>query len=983
MFYINNSINQTKLVVHKFLWLVLATVLLVFWSLSNIEVNAASNSELVDSEITFEWDNATVYFVLTDRFLDGDSSNNHAYGRELDQNGNPYPDYQNKVATYHGGDFQGLTDKVNEGYFTSLGVNAVWITQPFEQANGWIGGEGFRHYPFHGYYAQDYTEVDDNLGSEDDLKTFIDTAHEHGIRVVFDIVMNHPGYESMKDMNDHNFGELNAGWEDYYYNRSESEAHYDTYDNYLNTNSSDWQDWWGPDWVRKDGLLGYDQGGSDDKTLSLAGLPDFKTESTQHVEVPTFLQEKWGPEKTAEEKAELQAFFNRTGKQPTVRNHLIKWITDWVREYGIDGFRVDTAKHVQLEAWDELKVESNIALQEWKDNNPDKKLDDNDFWMTGEVWGHGVGKSEYFDNGFDSVINFDFQKSLQPNLSNLEAIYSDYANKINSDPDFNVLSYISSHDTTLFDRSNMINGGTGLLLAPGAVQIFYGDEVQRKWMDAPWDDMKSRSSMDWNNLNDQVLAHWQKIGQFRNNHLAIGAGQHKQIQSSPYAFSRTYNDDKVVVAVGANDSTTINVSSVFSDGTSVRDFYTGDTSTVSNGQVTFDADANGVILIEQAEPATPIPSVAASFTSAEFDAETMDVTLKVTNTTEGKYTIDGSDPKTNGISFENGDVVTIGNSLVVGESITIELFAENEYGTAADSYTFTKVKEKEGITVHFKQPVEWGTPQVYYYETEPAVDEPTWITSPSMESDGNSWHTYTIKDVNLARVIFKDDQGNQTPGQSEAGYLRNSEGWFMNGNWYDENPEPEDNEAPSVPTGLTNTAKTASSVSLSWNASTDNYEGPVEYEIYQDGDYIGVSSETNYKITGLAESTAYEFSLLAVDSSKNKSDKTESLLVTTSDEAQGNTATIYYKKGFSNPYIHYAVNSEWTDVPGIAMNDSTSYPGYATITIDLGDESTLTAVFNNGNGNWDNNNGQNYVFAAGESTFGNGTISEGEPQSND
>ncbi|MDQ0232256.1 carbohydrate binding domain-containing protein [Metabacillus malikii] len=957
-------------------------------NLADSTLITATSSELTETstDSTFTWDNATVYFVLTDRFLDGDSSNNHAYGRELDRNGNPYPNYKNKVASYHGGDLKGLTQKLNEGYFTSLGVNAIWITQPFEQINGWIGGEGFRHYPFHGYYAQDFTELDKSLGTKDDLQTFIDTAHEQGIRIVFDVVMNHAGYESMKDMQDHGFGQLNNGWENYYYSQNETEAHYDTYGNYINTNSHDrWQNWWGSDWIRKSGLPGYDACGNDDRTMCLAGLPDFKTESTKHVAVPQFLKNKWGAEKTQQEQAELQQFFNESGKSPTVRNHLIKWLTDWVRDYGVDGFRIDTAKHVEIDAWKELKIEANKALHEWKANNPDKKLDDENFWMTGEVWGHGVGKSEYFSNGFDSVINFDFQKQLQSNLSNLESLYSDYANKINSDPNFNVLSYLSSHDTTLYDRNNMINGGTGLLLAPGAVQIFYGDEVARAWMDAPWSDMRLRSSMDWNNVNQTVLAHWQKVGQFRNNHLSIGAGQHKQLQASPYAFSRTYNkdgvEDKVVVAVGANGKTTINVSSVFADGTLVRDFYTGETATVSGGSVTFTAHQNGVILIELAELEKPVASVSASPEGSNFRTETVDVTLKLANAEEGKYTLDGSDPKVNGITFVNGDVVTIGESLAIGESVTLKLFAENEHGTATKSYTYTKVDPNSGLTIHYKKPDGWNAPQIYYYNTSPAVEEPTWATAPAMESEGNGWYSYTIDGADSSRIIFKDSSGKQSPAQGEAGFLRSSEGWYMDGKWYDENPEKEDTEAPSIPTGLKVTATTDSTVSLAWNASTDNQSGVAHYEVLKGEEKIGTATSTNYQVNNLTANTSYEFAVVAVDKNGNKSKATESVQAKTKEKGVGNTATIYYKKGFATPNFHYAPNgADWTKAPGVGMEDSAQYPGYAKITIDLGAATSLQGVFNNGAGVWDNNGGKNYQFQAGVSTFANGKVTQGEPK---
>lgn len=88
-------------------------------------------------ERKFSWDNATVYFVLTDRFQNGDTSNDHSYGRGLDQNGNEQAGYDNNPGAFHGGDLKGLTQKLNEGYFTDLGVNAIWLTAPYEQIHGY------------------------------------------------------------------------------------------------------------------------------------------------------------------------------------------------------------------------------------------------------------------------------------------------------------------------------------------------------------------------------------------------------------------------------------------------------------------------------------------------------------------------------------------------------------------------------------------------------------------------------------------------------------------------------------------------------------------------------------------------------------------------------------------------------------------------------------------------------------------------------
>ncbi len=543
-----------------------------------VKVTVTTNSVV---STVFSWDNATVYFVITDRFYNGNTANDNSYGRQLDG--------QQEIGTFHGGDLAGLTVKLNEGYFTNLGINAIWITAPYEQIHGWVaGGSGdFKHYPYHGYYVLDYTKIDASMGTTNELKAFIDKAHSQGIRVIFDIVMNHTGYNTLWDMNAYNFGELYSGWES---------ATPQNYHSYINYSSPNWVNWWGPDWIRS-GMPGYTPGGGDDLTMCLSYLPDFKTESTTYVGLPTFFAQK----------TDTRAVYL---PNTTVRGYLITWLSEWVRVYGVDGFRCDTAKHVEQAAWAALKASCNNALATWKSANPSKKLDDLPFWMTGEVWGHGVDNDSYYDNGFDSLINFTFQGAIQNGISSysgIEGTYSYYASAINNDSTFNVLSYISSHDTSIFfngDVERQKKAGTLLLLCPGGVQVFYGDENCRAFGATGSDpNQGTRSQMQWPG-NTTVLAHWQKIGRFRNRHTAVGAGSHSQIASSPYTFSRIYDkngiSDKVVCVLGASGSTTVNVSTVFANGAVLRDYYSGTTATVSSGSVTF-TPVGDVLLIEQAQ----------------------------------------------------------------------------------------------------------------------------------------------------------------------------------------------------------------------------------------------------------------------------------------------------------------------------------------------------------------------------------------------
>ena len=563
-------------------------------------------SEAATVDQPFSWENATVYFVIIDRFQNGNPANDTSFGRKKVDTGG------SNIGTFHGGDVKGLTQKINDGYFTKLGVNALWVTAPYEQIHGWVSGGStgeFAHYAYHGYYPLDWTAMDPNVGTIEEFREFVDTAHAKGIRVVMDVVMNHTGYGTLKDMATYGFGGADAvkngnAWDPVQYGLTYSGMHgiidYDS--------KSAWENWWGK-WVRA-GLPGYTPApplADDEIKGQLAYLPDIRTDLKTSVGLPPILLNKWKKETTGFEKWNLPKVADlRKDQNIAPGDYLVKWIAAWVEEFGIDGIRADTAKHVEMWRWKQLADASDVALKRWRLNNPDKpgaKWTD-DFWMTAEVFGLGVGKNSYHTSGgFDSTINFKFQ-SEPSYMDQIDDTFRTYAQQINTDPTMNVLSYISSHDTQLFDRQNLYDGGTALLLAPGGVQIFYGDETGRPFGKTSTDkDQGTRSAMNWGKYDPSLLLHWQKIGSFRNKHIAIGAGTHKKIAAKPYTFSRTYDKnqmkDKVIVAIGATGLVTIKTTGIFADGVRVHDHYTKRTAVVSNGQVTMAAAKNGVMLLEE------------------------------------------------------------------------------------------------------------------------------------------------------------------------------------------------------------------------------------------------------------------------------------------------------------------------------------------------------------------------------------------------
>lgn len=138
----------------------------------------------------FDWDEAVIYFAVTDRFFDGDTSNNDAYGV------GDYDTSDKGGSSYHGGDFAGLTEKLD--YLKDLGVNTIWITPIVENitADQHDAKTDMDTYGYHGYWASDFTKLNKHLGTEEEFAALLDAAHSRGMKLMVDVVLNHAGYDT-------------------------------------------------------------------------------------------------------------------------------------------------------------------------------------------------------------------------------------------------------------------------------------------------------------------------------------------------------------------------------------------------------------------------------------------------------------------------------------------------------------------------------------------------------------------------------------------------------------------------------------------------------------------------------------------------------------------------------------------------------------------------------------------------------------------
>ncbi|WP_394750717.1 alpha-amylase family glycosyl hydrolase [Spongiimicrobium salis] len=756
-------------------------------------------------ELPFIWENATVYFVLTDRFENGDPSNDFSYGRQDD--GAP-------LRSYQGGDLQGLINKINEGYFDELGVNAIWITPPYENIHGSTDEGVGQNYAFHGYWAKDWTTIDLNLGTEQLFQTFVDTAHDHGIRVVMDVVLNHVGPDNPAD------------------------------------------EPWPNDWVRRDPTCNFQGPGGTIPCELVDNLPDIRTESNAPVSLPQWLLDKWSNEgRRAEEEAELNAFFNRTGYPRAPRFYIIKWLTDYVRKYGVDGFRIDTVKHVEESVWGELKTEGLLALQEWKSNNPTKKLDDRPFWMTGEVFNYfalsmqrtftGDGFNvDYFNNGYENLINFGFRFDAN---NGLESLFSSYNNLQQNQlgAGNSVMNFLANHDTQeVFDRNRIrtFEAGTKLLLSPATAQLYYGDETARTLTPGGGveGDATLRSFMNFGDLQDPnsvaslTLLHHQRIGKFRREHVAVGGGIHALVQNTPYAFKREYNknglNDKVLVYTG-NDgdfNTSLNLFNLWPDDTVLLDYFSGNTATVSNNTANFNTNFGLVLIGEPFQSVTPQPpnsyvinvkkpqdwnEINAYFFNKATNSTlggTTDFPGEVTSLLTGSniwytYTLTvpaGVDPNDVGIVFNNRNNGSQSVDLMrnregwfeftSGGALRNGFWSDNCPSECPDTTT------TDTFRVFAQKPGDWNTIFAYTFNTaqnSTLGGTADWPGQQMTKLAGtNAWYFYDVvlpEGVSSSEIGLVLNNGNN--GSQSIDLFRDREGWFnftsggsvRNGNWND------------------------------------------------------------------------------------------------------------------------------------------------------------------------------------------------------
>jgi glycosidase len=448
-----------------------------------------------------DWRDGIMYFVVLDRFFDGDLTN------DTPVSGAEPP------GQYQGGDLAGLRMKIESGYFTDLGVNTIWITSPLDNThNAYRGSDTHMYSGYHGYWPKDETLVDSHFGSEADLTALVQSAHAHGINILVDYVMNHVTIDSQTYVQ-------NPSWF----------------------------------WPNDNGAGG--------NCVCGQGCP-FDTKCWFDTFLPTF---------------------NMTN--PPARNWSVENALEWAKKAGIDGFRLDAVKQVDISWFSQTRarVQAEVAFEQ-------------PFYMVGETFdGNRDLIKSYVDPQtlLDGQFDFPLRAQVLYTILHRTGTMSDLSNLCATNDTYYgqgavMSTFLDNHDvpraiehaldTPLFDAwdggkslawtgqpqlpqtsspfERMFVAYTFLMTSPGIPMIYYGTEYGMPGAGDP----DNRRFMQWSNytadqtkLRDRIAS----LAKLRAAHPALRRGTRSSlgVTQDTWVYSMSGGGETVYVALNRGDGT--------------------------------------------------------------------------------------------------------------------------------------------------------------------------------------------------------------------------------------------------------------------------------------------------------------------------------------------------------------------------------------------------------------------------------------------
>ncbi|MFS0870913.1 alpha-amylase family glycosyl hydrolase [Paenibacillus xylanilyticus] len=431
-----------------------------------------------------------IYQVFTDRFLDGDPSNNPT--------GAAYDATCSNLKLYCGGDWQGLINKINDNYFSDLGVTALWISQPVENIFATINYSGVTNTAYHGYWARDFKKTNPYFGTMTDFQNLITTAHAKGIKIIIDFAPNHTSPAMETDTSFAENGKL-------YDNGNLVGGYTNDTNGYFHHN-----------------------GGSDFSTLEN------------------------GIYKNLYDLADLNH------NNSTIDTYFKDAIKLWL-DMGVDGIRVDAVKHMP-QGWQKNWMSSIYAHQpvftfgEWFLGSAAPDADNTEF-------ANESGMS-LLDFRFNSAVRNVFRDNTSNMYaldSMITATAADY-NQVNDQVTFIDNHDMDRFKTSAVNNRRLEQALAFTLTSRGVPAIYYGTEQYLTGNGDPDNRGKmpsfSKSTTAFNVISK--LAPLRKT----NPAIAYGSTQQRWINNDVYIYERKFGSSVAVVAVNRNLTTSANITNL-------------------------------------------------------------------------------------------------------------------------------------------------------------------------------------------------------------------------------------------------------------------------------------------------------------------------------------------------------------------------------------------------------------------------------------
>jgi glycosidase len=595
-----------------------------------------------------DWRNENIYQILTDRFYDGNPSNDNVEASR----GSPYnPTYN---AGIHGGDFQGIQDKLD--YIKALGATAIWISPiPLNIGDGSSA--------YHGYAAQDFYTLAPHWGTMTDLSNMVQAAHARGIKVILDIVCNHMGnLLTSTDPNWPNWEAPPAGYNLQYIDPSNQHAFPFNPTNVIPPSLSTI--------FHTNGDIGdfsYPSATQEVVLGQLDGLNDLATETTY------------------------------------VRTNLMNIYTNWVGLADFDGFRVDTAIEVDYGFW-----------QYWcgQLHQSGTSIGKSNFFMFGEAFSGSeqqVGSYTGTEDGgpfmFDAMLDYPLYFTINPvfaqayaNTSQISDHYNNFPVYYDSNSWYRMVTFLDNHDNARFLSSGNANGNTNNLtvalqflyssrgipcLYYGTEQAFAGDGNNNdNREDMFGGQFQPQIPVLGDNFNETQPLFQQiaRLNNFRRLYPALRTGVQNDLFSDPngpglFAYSRVLSNQEVFVCFNTASSSEVlsNCPTTYAPGTVLVDLLnTNDTVVV--------ATASGT----NATPLITVPAMTAKIYISESLVLPLDPVVVGQSPTHAATCVPGSAP----IVLQFSKPMNT-NSVKAAFSITPATTGTFAWNTTHDTMTFT------------------------------------------------------------------------------------------------------------------------------------------------------------------------------------------------------------------------------------------------------------------------------------------------------